>query len=208
MRRRSNHRGLPPRFAFLDDSAAGSRDDHRQRALSEHCRKHAESDQHRAASSPHRPGRRHVAFWPGIGPPEVSTKRLFVSLELPPAVTEQLAELDPHLRGVRWLAPEQMHLTLSFLGDVSHDIQETLEKNLEAVAWKAFFLPISGLGTFPGKGRPNILWVGVGTGHPHLFQLHKRVQEAAIQAGLEPDLRSFHPHITLARCRDVSAESI
>jgi 2'-5' RNA ligase len=138
----------------------------------------------------------------------VSTKRLFVSLELPPAVTEQLAELDPHLRGVRWLAPEQMHLTLSFLGDVSHDIQETLEKNLEAVAWKAFFLPISGLGTFPGKGRPNILWVGVGTGHPHLFQLHKRVQEAAIQAGLEPDLRSFHPHITLARCRDVSAESI
>ena len=138
----------------------------------------------------------------------MSTKRLFVSLELPPAVTEQLAELDPHLRGVRWLAPEQMHLTLSFLGDVSHDIQETLEKNLEAVAWKAFFLPISGLGTFPGKGRPNILWVGVGTGHPHLFQLHKRVQEAAIQAGLEPDLRSFHPHITLARCRDVSAESI
>lgn len=138
----------------------------------------------------------------------MSTKRLFVSLKLPQSVNQHLAELDHHLRGVHWLAPEQMHLTLSFLGNVSSDVQETLEKNLKAVAWKAFFLPIAGLGTFPGKGRPNILWVGVGTGHPHLFQLHKRVQEAALHAGLEPELRAFHPHITLARCRDVSAESI
>jgi len=138
----------------------------------------------------------------------MNTKRLFVSLELPPAIAKHLAELNPNLRGVRWLAPEQMHLTLSFLGDVPGDVEEALKKNLEAIAWKAFFLPISGLGTFPGKGRPNILWVGVGTGHPHLFQLHKRVQEAAIGAGLEPELRSFHPHITLARCRDISAESV
>jgi 2'-5' RNA ligase len=123
-------------------------------------------------------------------------------------VTQRLAELDPHLRGVRWLAPEQMHLTLSFLGDVSEEVAEALTKNLGAIDWKAFFLPLCGLGTFPGKGRPNILWIGVGTGHPHLFQLHKRVQEAAIRAGLELDLRSFHPHVTLARCRDVSAESI
>ncbi len=138
----------------------------------------------------------------------MSTKRLFVSLELPQSVTQHLAELDPHLRGVHWLAPEQMHLTLSFLGNVPSDVQEALEKNLKAVAWKAFFLPLAGLGTFPGKGRPNILWVGVGTGHPHLFQLHKRVQEAALHSGLEPELRAFHPHITLARCRDVSAESL
>jgi 2'-5' RNA ligase len=138
----------------------------------------------------------------------MSAKRLFVSLELPQSMTQRLAELDPNLRGVRWLAPEQMHLTLSFLGNVAVDIEEALKKNLEAIAWKAFFLPISGLGTFPGKGRPSILWIGVGTGHPHLFQLHKRVQEAALQAGLEPELRSFHPHITLARCRDVSMESV
>jgi 2'-5' RNA ligase len=101
-----------------------------------------------------------------------------------------------------------MHLTLSFLGEVSHEVEEALKKNLNAIEWKAFFLPICGLGTFPGKGRPNILWIGVGTGHPHLFQLHKRVQEAAIRAGLEPDLRSFHPHITLARCWNVFAESV
>ena len=138
----------------------------------------------------------------------MSTKRLFVSIELPRAITRLLAELDPHLRGVRWLAPEQMHLTLSFLGNVSAETQQNLRANLSAISWKAFFLPLVGLGTFPGKGRPNIIWLGVGRGHPHLFQLHKRVQEAALAAGLEPDLRAFHPHITLARCRDVSAESL
>ncbi len=62
------------------------------------------------------------------------------------------------------------------------------------------------VGAFPAKGWPKILWIGVGTGHPHLFQLHKRVSDAAIAAGLEPDLRPWHPHITLARCRNVSSQ--
>jgi 2'-5' RNA ligase len=138
----------------------------------------------------------------------MTTKRLFVSIELPPSVTQSLAERDPHLRGVRWLAPEQMHLTLSFLGNVSGEVAEKLKTNLAAIEWKAFFLPLTGFGAFPTKGRPNVIWIGVGSGHPHLFQLHKRVQEAALAAGLEPDLRSFHPHVTVARCRDVSPEAI
>jgi RNA 2',3'-cyclic 3'-phosphodiesterase len=138
----------------------------------------------------------------------MSAKRLFVSIELPGSVRERLAEMDPHLRGVRWLEPQQMHLTLSFLGNVSGETQETLMEKLRAISWKSFFLPLVGLGTFPGKGWPKIIWIGVGTGHPHLFQLHKRVQEAVLAAGLEPDLRAFHPHVTLARCRDVSPETI
>ena len=138
----------------------------------------------------------------------MNAKRLFVSIELPKSVTKLLAELDPHLRGVRWLDPEQMHLTLAFLGNVPVEIQETVSEKLRAIAWKPFFLPLTGLGTFPSKGWPKIVWIGVGTGHPHLFQLHKRVQEALLAAGLEPDLRSFHPHITLARCRDISPQTI
>jgi len=138
----------------------------------------------------------------------VSAKRLFVSIELPDSVTERLGELDPHLRGVRWLEPRQMHLTLAFLGNVPAETQKMFSEKLRAISWKSFFLPLTGLGTFPGKGWPKIIWIGVGTGHPHLFQLHKRVQEALLAVGLEPDLRSFHPHVTLARCRDVSAEAI
>ena len=135
-------------------------------------------------------------------------KRLFVSIELPDSVRQRLAALDPQLRGVRWLEPNQMHLTLAFLGNVAPETQETLSEKLRAISWKSFFLPLIGLGTFPGKGWPKIIWIGVGTGHPHLFQLHKRVQEALLAVGLEPDLRSFHPHVTLARCRDVSPQTI
>jgi RNA 2',3'-cyclic 3'-phosphodiesterase len=138
----------------------------------------------------------------------VGAKRLFVSIELPESIRKRLADLDPHVRGVRWLAPRQMHLTLAFLGNVPADIQDTLSGKLDAISWKPFFLPLVGLGTFPSKGWPKIVWIGVGTGHPHLFQLHKRVQEAILAAGLEPDLRSFHPHVTLARCRDVSPQTI
>src|SRR5215212_2593801 len=138
----------------------------------------------------------------------MSSKRLFVSVELPESISEGLAGLDPELRGVRWLEPRQMHLTLAFLGSVATDTQQTLSEKLEAISWKSFFLPLTGLGTFPSKGWPKIIWIGVGTGHPHLFQLHKRVQEALLAVGLEPDLRSFHPHVTLARCRDVSPQTI
>ena len=138
----------------------------------------------------------------------MNAKRLFVSIELPESITKSLAELDPHLRGVRWLEPRQMHLTLAFLGNVGTEIQETLSEKLRAISWKSFFLPLIGLGTFPSKGWPKIIWIGVGSGHPHLFQLHKRVQEAILAAGLEPDLRSFHPHVTLARCRDISPQTI
>ena len=138
----------------------------------------------------------------------MTAKRLFVSIELPQSVTQTLAQLDPEIRGVRWLEQRQMHLTLAFLGTVSTEIQETLCEKLHAIVWKPFFLPLIGLGTFPSKGWPKIIWIGVGTGHPHLFQLHKRVQEALLASGMEPDLRSFHPHVTLARCRDVSPQII
>jgi 2'-5' RNA ligase len=138
----------------------------------------------------------------------VSGKRLFVSIELPDSVTKRLGELDPRLRGVRWLEPRQMHLTLAFFGNVAAETQARLSEKLQAIAWKSFFLPLTGLGTFPTKGWPKIIWIGVGTGHPHLFQLHKRVQEALLAVDLEPDLRSFHPHVTLARCRDVSPQTV
>jgi 2'-5' RNA ligase len=135
-------------------------------------------------------------------------KRLFVSIDLPESLKHSLVRLNPEVRGVRWLPSEQMHLTLSFLGNVEAGAEEKLREELGAIRWSAFFLPLTGIGTFPVRGRPNIVWIGVGSGHPHLFQLHKRIQDAALAAGLEPDLRPWHPHVTLARCRDVSAESI
>lgn len=135
-------------------------------------------------------------------------KRLFVALDIPEAVSELLVRLQENLPGVRWLRPDQIHLTLSFLGNVSSAFEEKLCEKLAAIRFIAFFLSVVGVGTFPQKAKPNVIWAGVGTGHPQLFHVYKLVQEAALGAGLEPDLRRWHPHITLARCKEVSAESI
>jgi len=138
----------------------------------------------------------------------VKAKRLFVSIDLPATIEKTLVDLDPHIRGVRWTAGDQMHLTLGFFLDVFEDVDLALREKLSAIEFRAFFLPIQSVGTFPPQGQVKIIWIGVGAGHPHLFQLHKRVQEAALAVGLDADLRPWHPHITLARCRDVSGGAL
>jgi 2'-5' RNA ligase len=132
----------------------------------------------------------------------VNTKRLFVSIDPPQSIRKFLVDLDPHVRGVRWTAGDQIHLTLGFFPDVPEDVDVALREKLSAIEFRAFFLPVEGIGTFPPKGIVKIIWIGVGAAHPHLFHLHKRVQEAALAVGLEPELRPWHPHITLARCHE------
>ncbi len=135
-------------------------------------------------------------------------KRLFVAIDLPDETRQLLSALDPHVRGVRWTDSAQMHLTLGFFGDVTEEAESVLRKKLSAVEFGAFFLPITGVGSFSSKGAPKIIWIGVGKAHPHLFQIYKRVQEAALAAGLEPELRPWHPHITIARCREIAPQAL
>ena len=101
-----------------------------------------------------------------------------------------------------------MHLTLGFFGEVLEDVELKVLEKLSAVGFGSFFLPVIGVGSFSSKGVPKIIWIGVGKAHPHLFQIHKRVQEAVLAAGIEPELRLWHPHITMGRCRDVSAQTL
>ena len=136
------------------------------------------------------------------------TRRLFVAIDLPDSTRQLLEGLDLQIRGVRWIDPAQMHLTLAFFGDAADNIDLALRERLNAIEFGAFFLPITGVGAFSAKGAPKIIWIGVGKAHPHLFQIHKRVHEAALAAGLEPELRPWHPHITIARCRDVAPQSL
>jgi RNA 2',3'-cyclic 3'-phosphodiesterase len=138
----------------------------------------------------------------------MTAKRLFVAINLPELTKHLLVDLDPQIRGVRWLDAEQMHLTLGFFGTVPEHVDLKLREKLLAIVFGVFFFPIAGVGTFPPKGPPKIIWIGVGRGHPHLFQLHKRVQEAALGVGLDPELRPFHPHVTLARCQRISPQTV
>jgi RNA 2',3'-cyclic 3'-phosphodiesterase len=134
-------------------------------------------------------------------------KRLFIALELPESCRAVLAALDPKIRGLRWLPPEQLHATMSFLERVTEEQEEKLQEALAIVRVPPFFLPIQSVGTFGGS-KPTVVWAGLGKAHPHLFALHKHIQDAVLQVGLEPDLRPFHAHITLGRLNGVSAATL
>lgn len=134
-------------------------------------------------------------------------KRLFIAIELPESCRARLADLRTPIRGVRWIPAEQLHFTLAFLGDVSEEAEVRLQEKLTEVRIPPFVLPIEGVGTF-GGAHPSVLWAGVGRGHPYLFALHKRIHDALLAAHFDFPLRSFHPHVSLARLKDVSAQSL
>src|SRR5438477_899031 len=135
----------------------------------------------------------------------MTAQRLFVAIDLPDNLAESLVALDPHYRGLIFSAPSQIHLTLAFFAAVDPATADLLEEKLAAISFRAFFLPVTGLGTFPKKGTPHVLWIGVGHAHPHLFQLHKRVNEAALSCNLPIEERAWTPHFTIARAHGISS---
>jgi 2'-5' RNA ligase len=138
----------------------------------------------------------------------METERLFIALTLPPAVTDTLAALAEPLPGVNWTRPSQLHVTLRFLGDVATDRIDRMIEGLSAIRVAPFILPIEGIGTFPPNRPPRVLWIGVGNGHPRLFQLRQKLDDSLLAAGLELDVRTFHPHVTLARCTESAAPAL
>ncbi|MBP6307384.1 MAG: RNA 2',3'-cyclic phosphodiesterase [Opitutaceae bacterium] len=132
--------------------------------------------------------------------------RLFLALALPDALRSALAALQtPVAHGVNWATPAQLHLTLRFIGEVHESCLAALEDSLASVRVASFILPLEGVGAFPPRGQPQVLWAGVGHAHPHLFQLRQQLDDRLLALGFDADLKTFHPHATLARLhRDAS----
>jgi 2'-5' RNA ligase len=124
--------------------------------------------------------------------------RLFVAIRPPRSVRDRLAGLMGGVRGARWQAEDQLHLTLRFIGEVDRHKAADLHAALGAVRHPSFEVAIGGLRSFERRGEATTLWAGV-TPHAPLKALHKKVDQACLLAGVEPDRRAYLPHITLAR---------
>ena len=119
-----------------------------------------------------------------------------------------MAALAQPLPGVTWTKPDQLHVTLRFLGDVPDDGIEPIMDRLATVHVAPFILPLEGIGTFPPNRPPRVVWIGVGSGHPRLFQLRQRVDDALLASGLQLDVRTFHAHVTLARVTENASAAL
>ena len=124
--------------------------------------------------------------------------RLFVGLELPETHREALAALRRPMGGARWVATENFHLTLRFVGEIDEDGAQDLDACLAAIAAPGFVVRLQGAGTFGNGRRTRAVWAGVAPA-PGLAALQSKVERAAQRAGCAPEGRKFAPHVTLAR---------
>ena len=132
--------------------------------------------------------------------------RLFVAVFPPPEVREEASKTARRLLPdgrIRWSRPENVHLTLKFLGDVDEESLDGLRTVLEdACATHApFEARLAGLGAFPLAQRARILWAGVGTGSDQLRSLVADIDAALSYSGFERETRPYEPHVTLGHVR-------
>lgn len=130
--------------------------------------------------------------------------RLFVSIDLD-ATDELRAAQAPFgsLGGVRTVAPEKVHFTLKFLGEVESQRVDSLETALtgavDDAGVGAFDVAVGGYGAFPSHDYISVIWVGVRDGGEQLHRLHDAIERRTVDLGFEPADHEFTPHATIAR---------
>lgn len=137
-----------------------------------------------------------------------SPHRLFVALLPTEPARAAMAELADGLARARWTPPEQIHLTLRFIGDVSNEELQRVRDALAKVRVAPFPLGVEGVGFFPPRGQPNVVWAGVGAVHPFMLRLRQQVDDRLLASGVPFELRPFAPHFTLGRTRDASPAAV
>lgn len=134
-------------------------------------------------------------------------KRLFTAVDLPQEVRDHLARLCCGLPNARWTPPEQLHLTLTFIGEVDGAAFLEIREALAEISGPAMTLQLQGVGFFPPRSQPRIVWAGLDRCEP-LLALQRTITTRLFRLGLEPDNRKFSPHITLARLQQTPAAKV
>ena len=123
--------------------------------------------------------------------------RLFVAVRPPERIRDQLLDLMQGVPDLRWQGDDQLHLTLRFIGEVERPVAEDIAAELERIHFEKFSLVLKGIGRFDQR-RGGALWAGVAP-KDQLKALAQKIERACQAAGIPPERRAYHPHITLAR---------
>jgi len=133
--------------------------------------------------------------------------RTFIAIELPDRIKKEIEQLQAPLKKtnafVSWVKPENIHVTLKFLGEVPenkiNEVFSATGKALEGA--KKFTMSLKGLGAFPDVRRPRVIWVGSGSGEKELSYLANRVEEEMEKIGFPKEDRKFSAHFTIGRVK-------
>ena len=133
--------------------------------------------------------------------------RVFIAIPLPVDIRASLGSLCHGIAGAKWTRPENMHITLRFLGELSEDEARDLDGELSEIEFPIFDLTFRSFGCFDKRGQVHTLWAALDKSPP-LERLFEKVESASVRAGLEKARRKFKPHTTLARFRHVEDREI
>lgn len=133
--------------------------------------------------------------------------RLFIAIAVPPEVRKEIERAQGRLRRcaptgvIRWTRPEQFHVTLKFLGDVPAEQLPELEKSVSSIcaSFPALQLAAHGIGFFPGRHKPRVIWTGAADEAGRLAELHRQIDEAMRPFAPPEKPGKFAGHITLGR---------
>ena len=139
--------------------------------------------------------------------------RLFVAVEVDETVVRTVLDLVARLRArvarhaprarVAWVTDGRVHMTLAFVGEVDEPTAADVVHALgPPIAMPPFDVECSGLGAFPPRGLPRVLWAGITRGRDELRHLERDVRTRLGLAGVRAETRPYHPHLTLGRVRE------
>ncbi len=137
--------------------------------------------------------------------------RAFIAINIDPRIIREISEAIVQLRRaipeVRWVAPDKIHLTIKFLGDIEPSRVDPIANALEQAlkVFPRFTISAKGLGVFPALRRPRVLWVGLEGSQ--LVKLAAKVEAALEPLGFVPEGRGFQPHLTIGRWRQFDGTS-
>lgn len=126
---------------------------------------------------------------------------------MPETVKNNLSLMAFGIPGAKWVAPEQLHLTVRFIGEVDGGLFRDIKEILGEIHFASFSLQLKGVGYFPPRGAPRVLWIGLEKSEP-LQLLRKKIDTALLRVRIEPEGRKFSPHITLARLKNSPVNKI
>lgn len=138
-----------------------------------------------------------------------NTIRTFIAIELPEKIIYTISKVQEEIKSyglkIRWVRPENIHLTLKFLGDIKTADTEKVARAVSesATGYPALSLAVKGIGVFPGIKKPRVLWLGISKQLDLLTALQKTLDEKLEAMGFPKEKRPFRGHLTLGRIKSV-----
>jgi len=133
--------------------------------------------------------------------------RLFVAIKLDdPVIVGRIARLQEDLAAAglraKFVEPENLHLTLKFIGEVPQEKARRIQRALNDIKRRSFDIDLRGLGAFPSMERPRVIWIGVSEGASQLEGLASEIEDILMRhASVRKSGKAFHPHLTIARVK-------